>query len=243
METAGYLKSRESNAMRLADATIVHSTAEAAYLAQETPGVDVRVVPWALTAEPRTVPFEDRHGIAFVGGMRHAPNPDAVRWMVAEVLPRVWAREPEMRCLLVGADWPEPVWGRIDPRLRLTGQVARLDEVFDRVRLTIAPLRFGAGVKGKVLDSFAHGLPCAMSPIAAEGIPLTEVLRSAVTTDALQMADRICDLHNRPTLNRLHAEAGLALVRDVYTESAVAAAIEAIAGPGVVRRSIVAVSA
>ena len=242
METAGLLKARELNAIRMADVTITHSTAEAEYLAREAPGFDVHVVPWALTAAPTTVPFGDRHGMAFVGGMRHAPNPDAVRWMAAEVLPRVWTREPEMRCLLVGADWPEAVWGRLDPRLHLTGQVVRLNEVFDQVRLTIAPLRFGAGVKGKVLDSFAGGLPCVMSPIAAEGIPLNELLRSAVTTDAIQMADRICELHNRPTLNRQHAEAGLALVRDVYTEAAVAAAIEAIAGPGVVRRGTLSAS-
>ena len=240
-ETALYLKARELNAMRMADATITHSTAEAEYLAREAPGVDVHVVPWSLTAAPRTVPFRKRHGIAFVGGMRHAPNPDAVRWMAAEVLPRVWAREPEIRCLLVGADWPEPVWGRIDPRLQLRGQISHLDEVFDAVRLTVAPLRFGAGVKGKVLDSFAAGLPCVMSPIAAEGIPLSDVLRSAVVHDAIQMADRICELHKQSKLNSRHAKAGLALVRTVYTEAAVAAAIEAIVGPGVVQLPSVAV--
>jgi Glycosyl transferases group 1/Hint domain len=232
METATRLKAREIAAMRQADVTITHSSAEAAYLAQEVPGTDVRVIPWSLTPRPCPVPFADRNGIAFIGGMRHAPNPDAVRWMAAEVLPRVWARLPDMLCLLAGADWPEAVWGRLDPRLRLLGPVPNLDDVFAQVRLTIAPLRFGAGVKGKVLDSFAAGLPCVMSPIAAEGIPLDAVLRSAVAGDAIQMADRIFDLHTRPALNARHAEAGLTLIRTVYTEAAVTAAIAAVAGSG-----------
>ena len=185
------------------------------------------------------MPFDQRHGIAFVGGMRHAPNPDAVRWLASEVLPRVWACEPAMDCLLVGADWPAPVWGRIDPRLRLTGQVGRLDEVFDRVRLTVAPLRFGAGIKGKVLDSFASGLPCVMSPIAAEGIPLGDVLGLAVAGDADQMAALICALHSQPALNAQHADAGLMLVRSVYTEAAIATALESIAGSGLARTAVV----
>jgi glycosyltransferase involved in cell wall biosynthesis len=231
-EAAVYLKARELNAMRMADAVITHSLAEADYIRREEPVANVHVVPWALHPAPRTLPLRKRNGIAFVGGMRHAPNPDAVRWLAAEILPRVWARDPTMQCLLVGADWPEPVWGRIDPRLRLTGPVGHLDEVFDRIRLTVAPLRFGAGIKGKVLDSFASGLPCVMTPIAAEGIPLGDVLRSAVASDPREMADLICDLHHQSGLNGKHARAGLALIKAGYTEDAIQAALEAVVGAG-----------
>ena len=226
-EAAVYLKARELNAMRMADAVIVHSLAEADYIRREEPAATVHVVPWALHPAPRKLPLRKRSGIAFVGGMRHAPNPDAVRWLATDVLPHVWARDPAMQCLLVGADWPESVWGRIDPRLRLAGQVEHLDEVFDHIRLTVAPLRFGAGIKGKVLDSFASGLPCVMTPIAAEGIPLNDTLRSAVSGDPRELADLICDLHHQSGLNGKHARAGLALIKAAYTEDAVLAALEA----------------
>ncbi len=239
-ETSVYIKARELNAMRMADTVITHSLAEAEYLAREAPGIVVHVVPWALHTAPRKVPLRKRNGIAFIGGMRHAPNPDAVRWMAAEVLPRVWARDPDMLCSLVGADWPELVWGQIDPRLHLMGQVERLDDVFDQVCLTVAPLRFGAGVKGKVLDSLAAGVPCVMTPIAAEGIPLSNLLRSAVTADPAEMADLICDIHHQPALNSKYAQAGLRLVRDLYTEDAIAAAMKAVVGVGVSRASAVA---
>jgi len=231
-ETASYMKARELNAMRMVDAVVTHSLAEADYIRREEPSAIVHVVPWALRAAPRKLPLRRRSGIAFVGGMRHAPNPDAVRWLAAEILPHVWARDPSIECQLVGADWPEPVWGRLDPRLRLTGPVERLDEVFDRVRLTVAPLRFGTGIKGKVLDSFAAGLPCVMTPIAAEGIPLGSVLRTAVAADPLDIADLICDLHNRPSLNGKHARAGLALIAATYTEAAIVAALDAAVSGG-----------
>ena len=238
-ESCVYLKARELNAMRMSDAVITHSHDEAGYLAREAPGQVVHVVPWALHATARTVPLRKRQGLAFIGGMRHAPNPDAMRWFAAEVMPRVWQRDPDMRCQLVGTDWSPLVWGRLDPRIQLVGQVDRLDTIFDQVRLTVAPLRFGAGVKGKVLDSFAAGVPCVMTPIAAEGIPLPEILATAVTADPAAMADLICDIHHQPALNGKHAKAGLEMVRAHYTEDAVMTAIDAVAGTGLPRSGIV----
>src|SRR5207237_638608 len=82
---------------------------------------------------------------------------------------------------------------------------------FRRVRLTVAPLRYGAGVKGKVLDSLAAGVPCVMSPIAAEGIALPPTLQDLIGQDAAQLASRILQLHSDAAENRAAAEAGLAL--------------------------------
>ena len=237
-EAAVLLKARELNAMRMVDKVITHSLAEAEYLSREAPGIQVHVVPWALQPMERSVSLANRQGIAFIGGMRHAPNPDAVRWLAAEIMPRVWARDPALECFLVGADWHAPVWGRIDPRIQLLGQVERLDTVFDKVRLTVAPVRFGAGIKGKVLDSFAAGVPCVMTPIAAEGIPLTGVLPSAVSDDPAVLADLILALHGEAERNAAHAADGLALVRAYYTEDAVAAALETVAGLGTPRAAV-----
>ncbi len=234
-EAAVLLKARELNAMRMADSVITHSLAEAEYLSREAPGIQVHVVPWALQPQDRSVPFANRQGMAFIGGMRHAPNPDAVRWLAAEIMPRVWARDPALECFLVGADWPAPVWGRLDPRIQLLGQVEQLHEVFDKIRLTVAPVRFGAGIKGKVLDSFAAGVPCVMTLIAAEGIPLAGVLPSAVSDDPAVLAEAILALHGDAGLNAAHAADGLALVRDRYTADAIAAAMETVAGLGTPR--------
>jgi glycosyltransferase involved in cell wall biosynthesis len=69
------------------------------------------------------------------------------------------------------------------------------------VRLTVAPLRFGAGIKGKVLDSFAAGLPCVMTPIAAEGLPLTGTLSELVADTPAAFADLVLRFHDDTALN------------------------------------------
>ncbi|WP_158929231.1 Hint domain-containing protein [Acidisphaera sp. S103] len=232
LEESRRLKPREINAMRMVDAVITHSPAEADYLRQEAPGLPVHVVPWALQAAARTVPLWRRQGVAFVGGMRHAPNPDAVRWLAEEIMPRVWDLDPEMPCVIVGSDWSGQGWDWLDRRMTLVGHVDQLAAVFDQVRLTVAPLRFGAGIKGKVLDSLAAGVPCVMSRIAAEGIPLDGLLRALVSDGPAEMAALICELNRQAVLHDQYAEAGLALVRDHYTDAVVAEAMAAVVGSG-----------
>jgi hypothetical protein len=101
------------------------------------------------------------------------------------------------------------------------GHVPQLGEVFDRVRLTVAPLRFGAGVKGKVLDSLGAGVPCVMSPIAAEGIALPEALSSTVVPDAEAFARQILRLHQDAAPAATLAQAGRELIRERYSDAAV----------------------
>jgi glycosyltransferase involved in cell wall biosynthesis len=215
------LKRRELLAMRWADAVITHSTDEAAYLAREVPGARVHVVPWDVTPGRARKPLHHRAGIAFIGGYRHAPNPDAVQWLVETIMPLVWQRHPTLRCFVVGSGWPEQPRRATDPRLRFVGPVPRLDEVFDMVRLTVAPLRFGAGLKGKVLDSLAAGVPCVMTPIAAEGLGLPPALAGLVTDDAARFAALIGDLHERSALNQDHAAAGQEFVRQRFDAATV----------------------
>ena len=107
------------------------------------------------------------------------------------------------------------------------GHVAQLGEVFNRVRLTVAPLRYGAGVKGKVLESFAAGVPCIMSPIAAEGLGLPASLRALVGEDAAALATLICRLHQDVDVHRKSARAGRALIRANHAEAVVTAALRA----------------
>ena len=157
----------ESVAAWSANAVITHSADEAEILRRLVPEASVYRVPWHVAARAASVPFAARNGVAFIGSYTHAPNVDAAHWLVEAVMPLVWQTEPDLACLLVGSDMPEAVRRLARPGVLALGQVADLGEVFDRVRLTVAPLRYGAGVKGKVLDSFAAGVPCVM--IAGRG--------------------------------------------------------------------------
>ncbi|HET8996480.1 MAG TPA: Hint domain-containing protein, partial [Acetobacteraceae bacterium] len=228
------LRVRETNAMRLADAVITHSSAEAAYLADLAPGAVVHVVPWVPLTRPSPVPFGARQGVACIGGWMHEPNVDAVRWLTASIMPLVWERAPRIALLVVGSAWPESVPWIADPRIRVVGQVGSLDPLLSLVRLTVAPLRFGAGLKGKVLDSFAAEVPVVMTPVAAEGLALEGAARGLVGEGAEALAALILRAHEDAAFNRAAGLAGRRLAETQFTADAVKAALQrAVARPGV----------
>ena len=210
-----------------ADAVLTHSAEEVEVLRRAVPDVAVYRVPWHVPVHDAAVPFSARHGVAFIGGYRHAPNVDAARWLVQSVMPLVWRQRPKITCLLVGSDMPPAVQRLAGPGVRLLGQVGDLAEVLDRVRLTVAPLRYGAGVKGKVLDSLAAGVPCAMTPVAAEGLALPASLQSLVGHDAAALAAIICHLHQNAVAQRNAMRAGLAYIRTCHDDAAVMSALRA----------------
>ena len=224
------LQLAESSAAWLADAVVTHSAEEAATLRRLVPTAHVHVVPWATPVSPTRVPFADRRGLAFLGSYAHAPNLDAVLFLVGEVMPLVWQVDPTIECLLVGSQMPDAVQRLAQPRVTIVGQVPDLAQVFDRVRLTVAPLRYGAGVKGKVLASFAAGIPCVMTPVAAEGLALPPTLQQYVGADAAGVAALVVQLHGDEAASRAAAETGVGLVAYRFDEGSVTAALEAAIG-------------
>ena len=220
----------ESSAAWLADAVVTHSAEEAATLRRLVPVANVHVVPWATPVSPTRVPFADRHGLAFLGSYAHAPNLDAVSFLVEEVMPLVWRMDPTIECLLVGSQMPEAVTRLAQPRVTIVGHVPDLAQVFDRVRLTVAPLRYGAGLKGKVLASFAAGVPCVMTPVAAEGLALPPTLQQYVGADAPALAALAAQLHGDEAASRAAAETGVGLVAYRFDEGSITAALEAAIG-------------
>jgi glycosyltransferase involved in cell wall biosynthesis len=221
------LRLAECTAAFLADAVLTHSAEEAAWLRKSVPDAAVYVVPWDVTAQSVAAPFADRRGLAFIGGYSHTPNVDAARLLVEEVMPLVWARDASIPCLLVGSNMPDIVKALAGPGVEIVGHVAQLSEVFERVRLTVAPLRYGAGIKGKVLESFAAAVPCVVSPIAAEGIPLPPPLDQLVGANAEEMAARIVRLHGDASLWQAAGGRAQRLIAEQYNPAVVAQGLRA----------------
>src|SRR6202030_1008017 len=96
--------------------------------------------------------------------------------------------------LLVGSHMPEEVTALAAKDIVPLGYMPSLDSVFARIRLTIAPLRYGAGLKGKVLESLAAGVPCVMTTVAAEGLDLPRKLQVLVADEPAEIAARIAKL-------------------------------------------------
>jgi glycosyltransferase involved in cell wall biosynthesis len=226
-----YLAAVEMLAARRADIVITHSPVEAELLRREVGFGKVHVVPFAVASRKPRRPFAERRGALILGSFGHAPNPDAVHTLIRDILPRVWARDPALTCKIVGHGWNADRLPGLDPRIEMIGEVEDLDEVFDTVRLTVAPLRFGAGIKGKVLDSFAAGLPCVMTSTAAEGLTLTGSLAHLVAADAAGLAALILHLHADREANEQAGTDGTRMVTQQFCAERVIDAFKEILDP------------
>ncbi len=210
--TAG-LRAAELMAALGADAVITHSSYEAALLRRDVPDAEIHLIAREIPPRPVTTPIAARRGVAFIGSYGHAPNVDAAHVLLEQIMPLVWAENPTIPCLIAGSDMPvslrEAVARVPDGRAEALGWVASLDELFARVRITAAPLRYGAGLKGKVLDSLAAGLPCVCSPMAVEGMDLPAALDPLIGTTNIELAAAILGLHADDAAYATLADIGL----------------------------------
>jgi glycosyltransferase involved in cell wall biosynthesis len=157
---------------RRADATIVISPVEKTILESEVPEAQVEVIPLIREVEGSGADFSARSGLLFVGGFQHPPNVDAVRWLCQDIWPVLRSRLPSVRLTIVGSKLTPEVAALADDDIDVLGYVEDLTPLLAGARLSLAPLRYGAGQKGKVVGSLSHGLPCIATSVAAEGLGL-----------------------------------------------------------------------
>jgi glycosyltransferase involved in cell wall biosynthesis len=131
--------------------------------------------------------------VTFTGALFRSVNSDSIRWFLDAVWPTVETRVPEAKLVIAGADPPEWLVERHSANIAVTGYVEDLGAVYGDSSLFVAPLIAGAGVKFRVLDALAYGLPVVATPIAAEGIveDAGESCFAAITEDPVVMAEKI----------------------------------------------------
>src|SRR5690606_18449202 len=112
-----------------------------------------------------------RH-VMFIGGFGHKPNVDGILWFMAEVWPRLVARDPAFRITIAGSHPPPEVLALAGDAVTVTGRISAADlaALYARASVAIAPLRYGAGVKGKVIEAFASGIPMVTTSVGVQGI-------------------------------------------------------------------------
>ncbi len=166
-------KRAELELARGADAVLVVSEEERAVLAAEIPEARVEVLSNIHVPEPTGAPFEAREGIVFIGGFEHPPNVDALEYYAREIHPRVQEELPGVVLTVIGADASPELLSLASDTIRFAGHVLDIEPCFEACRLSVAPLRFGAGVKGKLNTSMSYGVPVVSTSIGAEGLGAT----------------------------------------------------------------------
>jgi len=222
------MRQLELACMRSADVTVAVSEAERRILLDLVPEVVVETVPCVFEV-PAVLPPGPaaRTGLLFVGGFVHPPNADGVLWFVEHVWPRILAHAPGVVFRIAGAD-PTPevlALGRL-PGIEVLGYMPDLTPHFDAARVFVAPLRFGAGMKGKVGQSLINGLPVVATTIGAEGMSLVDGEHLLVADAAVDFADCVLSLLDDDRLwGRLQLE-GRALIASTLSEAVVARGLE-----------------
>ncbi|MBO6635605.1 glycosyltransferase [Parvibaculum sp.] len=205
------------------DCTIYLSENEREVVA-EACGRDVHrnsiVFPYFMDIPATSDGTEKRKHVVFLGGFGHPPNIDAAIQLTQEIWPLLRNALPETsKLLIVGADPPEEVTTLAEDRVEVTGFVPDLLPVFESARVCVAPIRYGAGIKGKVIHALAHGVPGVVTPVAAEGMGLADGRQVFIADDPGSFSQRVLQLFADDALWTNMRREGIAFVEENYSWS------------------------
>lgn len=192
LKNAEAIKGLEIEAIKSSDGAIVHSTSEKDILVPQV-STPLFTFPLIFNVQDSNVPFERRNNLAFIGGYQHPPNIDAVEFFVAEVMPILRKKIEGIKFYIVGSNPPENVLKLACDDVIVTGYIFSLANFLSQIKISVAPLRFGAGIKGKIGSAMSLGLPVIGTSIALEGMSLSDEV--IIADSAKKMADSIVSLY------------------------------------------------
>ena len=226
--TAQQTRRAEISVIKAADATLVVSTVEKTVLKEDAPGEKVHILSNIHEVPGRDKDFAARKDIYFVGGYQHPPNIDAACWFVNDIWPLIHQQLPQMRFHLIGSKAPERIRSLSGDGVVFHGFVESLQPFLSDCRLAVAPLRYGAGVKGKVNMSMAHGQPVVATPAAVEGMFAEHERELLVAADAESFAAEVVRLYQDEELwNRL-SDASIQNVEEHFSLATARASLTAL---------------
>jgi O-antigen biosynthesis protein len=194
-EKAKHYKAMELFNASCSDVVLTVTGDEKKILLKENPELKVEVIPNIHEVFKDVKPFRERKDIMFIGSFLHQPNEDAILFFVKEIFHRIKKKIPDMRFFVVGSDPIEAILKLDSPDIKVTGYVKDVTPYFKNCRVFVAPLRYGAGMKGKIGQSMAYGLPVVTTKIGAEGIGLTDNETALIADDPEVFANSVIRLY------------------------------------------------
>jgi len=205
------------------DETWVVSDTELQLLEAEFPGRTIRRISNIHPVRRDTPRFGQRKDIVFVGNFRHPPNRDGLQWFLEKVWPIIHGKRPDITFRVIGAAPPEPLTRMAEKtNVVFQGHVHDIENHLDLARINIAPLRYGAGAKGKISQALCSGLPTIATSIAADGMHLTDRQSVLLADDAETFANAVLGVYDDETSWNGLSENGYAIAKAFFSKHAVA---------------------
>ncbi len=136
-----------------------------------------------------------------------------------EIWPSINKELPDCEFWIVGSNIPDEIRNLGGTSIRVLGFVDDLSMVFENVKLSVAPLRFGAGIKGKILTSLSYGVPCVASTIAVEGMNLTDNVNILKAENSFEFQQKVIRLYKNEYDWENISKNGLFFVQENYSVS------------------------
>ena len=175
---------------------------------------------WVETVpEVNTVISEKVH-FSFIGNFLHEPNWDAVLYLKKEIWPRIRKQLPQVELHVFGADPSQKLLDLHNPKegFIVKGRAENVTQVFENTRVFLAPLRFGAGIKGKLIEAMVHGVPSVTTPIGAESMHGELPWNGSVELEAEAFADAAVELYSHTQKWHAAVENGNKILETRFTK-------------------------
>jgi len=211
-------RERELAVMEQVDAVLSYNDVEHSVITSHSlSDENIFNCPWVLEPKLSNTPFHDRKDIAFLGGFNHTPNIEAIHYFVDLVMPLLKEKMPDVKLRVYGSRVTPEIQALECENVIIEGFVESLSTVFDSCRVFVAPLLSGAGIKGKVLESIAYGVPSVLSPVAIESTGLIDGTSALVAHTDQDWVTNIERLYNDETLWNNMSKSSHSLVSTQYS--------------------------
>ena len=214
-------KKLETRLARSCDQVWCVTAEDQAALAQEAPSARFEIIPNIHPLQERGKNFAARQGLVFIGNFLHRPNKDAVHYFMQEIYPLVQEGMPGVKLFIVGGYAPPAIAAYGSEDVTVTGYVPDVDPIFHSCRVFIAPLRFGAGMKGKIGQALSYGLPVVTTSVGAEGMGLENGSEALIADGAREFAEALISVYKDAALWQRLSDHGYSHIERHFTPQVV----------------------
>jgi len=221
------MRELELSLMKKSDITILTSPVEADLLHKEDSSLKFAILPNIHTESGAVDGFDRRKNMIFLGGFQHTPNIDSAEYLVQKIWPKIKEKIPDLKLYIIGSSPTEKIKKLSSEDIEVTGFVKDIFPYYKDCKMMLAPIRYGAGVKGKITQSLAMGLPVITSSLGAEGINLEDGKNCMIADSEDDFAKKAIQVYTDEKLWKTLSHNGMDVAKE-YSPERAKACLEAI---------------